>query len=120
MDSYKLDPANYRTAPGLAWDAMLKMTSIELDLISDVDMLSMIERQTRGELCSVVPNRHVKANNTCLADYSPSQASIYVMYLDANKLYGFELSQNVPYNNLKFESHTTLKQLLKASDTQFK
>ena len=86
MDSYKLDPANYRTAPGLAWDAMLKMTSIEPDLISDVDMLSMIERQTRVELCYVGPNRLVKANNTCLADYSPLQASIYVMYWDANNL----------------------------------
>ena len=112
--------ANYRTAPGLALDALLKMTSIELDLSSDVDMLSMIERQTRGELCYVGPNGHVKADNTCLADYSPSQASIYVMYGDANNLYGFELSQNLPYNNLKFESHTTLKHFLKTSDTNFK
>ena len=86
MDSYKLDPANYRTAPGLAWDAMLNMTSIELDLISDVDMLSMIERQTRGELCSVGPNRHAKAKNTCLADYNPSQASMYAMHWDVNNL----------------------------------
>ena len=99
---------------------MLKMTSIEPDLISDVDMLSMIERQTRVELCYVGPNRHVNAHNARLADYSPYQASIYVMYGDASNLYGFELSQNVPYNNLRFESHTTLKQFLKASDTKFK
>ncbi|MFM7988685.1 MAG: hypothetical protein ACKPKO_56170 [Candidatus Fonsibacter sp.] len=63
MTYYKLDPANYLTAPGLAWDAMLLRTKDKLDLISDIDMLTMIERQKRGGLCYVVSKRHVKANN---------------------------------------------------------
>ena len=60
---YKLDPANYFTAPGLSWDALLSTTKIELELINDVDMLSMFETQKRRGLCYVVAKRHVKANN---------------------------------------------------------
>ena len=60
---YQLDPANYISAPSLAWDAMLLMTNIELDLITDPDILDMIERQKRGGLCFVGSKRYVKANN---------------------------------------------------------
>ncbi|MFM7980491.1 MAG: hypothetical protein ACKPKO_14350, partial [Candidatus Fonsibacter sp.] len=68
---YKLDPSNYLTAPGLAWDAMLLQKKVKLDLINDVDMLSMIERQKRGGLCFVGSKRYVKANNKYLPDYNP-------------------------------------------------
>jgi hypothetical protein len=59
-DYYKLDPANYMTAPSLAWDAMLLLTDIKLELITDTKMLDMVERQKRGGLCFVGSKRYVK------------------------------------------------------------
>lgn len=44
MKNYKLEPGHYFTSPGLAWDAMLRKTGIEMDLISDPDMYLMFER----------------------------------------------------------------------------
>ena len=63
MGFYKLNPANYISCPSLAWDAMLKMTGIKLEQISDVTILDIIERQKRGGLCFVGSKRYVEANN---------------------------------------------------------
>ena len=48
LDYYGLDPCHYFSSPGLSWDAVLKMTKIELDLISDIDMHLFIEKGRRG------------------------------------------------------------------------
>lgn len=61
-NNYGLDPAWYYTAPGLAWDAALKITEVKLELLSDPDMLLMIEKGIRGGI-SMISNRHGKANN---------------------------------------------------------
>ena len=60
MSNYKLDPAWYYTAPGLAWDATLKITKVELELLRDPDMLIMIENGIRGGI-STISTRHGKA-----------------------------------------------------------
>ena len=60
---YQLDPSDYISAPSLAWDAMLLMAVIELDLITDQGILDMIEKMNRGGLCLVGSKRHVPANN---------------------------------------------------------
>ena len=62
LENYNLDPAWYYTAPGLAWDAALKVTKVELELLSDPDMLLMFEKGIRGGI-SMIPNRYGKANN---------------------------------------------------------
>ena len=62
MDYYELDPCHYFSAPGLAWDACLKMSEINLELISDVDMYNFIEKGLRGGL-SVITHRKATANN---------------------------------------------------------
>ena len=62
IKNYKLDPAHYYTAPGLAWDAALKITKVELELLSDIDMLLMVEKGIRGGV-SMISNRYGKANN---------------------------------------------------------
>ena len=62
IKNYKLDPAHYYTAPGLAWDAALKVTKVELELLSDIDMLLMVEKGIRGGF-SMIRNRYGKANN---------------------------------------------------------
>jgi len=72
MKEYKLDPAWYYTAPGIAWDAALKYTKVKLELLSDVDMLLMVQSGTRRGIC-LVPNRYAKANNKCMEKaYDPS------------------------------------------------
>jgi hypothetical protein len=112
---YKLDPANYYSAPGLAWDAMLLKTGIKLDLITDLKMLEMIERMKRGGLCYVGSKRHVKANNKYLDNYDSKEPSSYIMYWDANNLYGWAMVQSLPYKNLRFCTDS-LEDILKTED----
>ena len=85
---YELDPAHYFTAPGLAWDAALKATKVELELLSDPDMLLMVEKGIRGGV-SMISNRYGKANNKLIGTkYDASKPSKYITYLDVNNLYG--------------------------------
>ena len=102
LKNYKLDPAWYYTSPGLTWDAALKMTGIELELLTDPDMLLMIEKGIRGGV-SMISKRHGKANNKYMGeDYDPSQPSKCVTYLDANNLYGWAMSKPLPTGNFKW------------------
>ena len=95
MQYYKLDPCYYFTGPGLSWDAILKMTDIKLELIIDVDMFQFIEKGMRGGV-SYISNRYGKANNECMKKYDEKAPSKYIMYLDANNLYGWAMSQYLP------------------------
>ena len=95
---YGLDPAHYFTSPGLAWDAMLKMTKIELELISDINQQFLGHR---GGI-SYIAHRYAKANNKYLKDYNPKIEDSYLMYLDANNLYGWAMCQNLPTGNFRF------------------
>ena len=102
MENYKLDPAHYFTAPGLAWDACLKITGVELELLSDIDMLLMIEKGIRGGV-SMISNRHGKANNKYMGEsFIDAMISTYIMYLDANNLYGWAMSKPLPTHGFKW------------------
>ena len=59
---YELDPAKFLSAPGLAWQAALKKTKVKLDLLTDIDMLLMVEKGIRGQICHSI-YRYGKANN---------------------------------------------------------
>lgn len=98
---YELDPAHYFTLPGYAWDAMLLKTGIELDLISDMDMYLMIERGIRGGLTQVTL-KHAVANNKYMTSFDKQKASAYLMYLDANNLYGLAMSRYLPFKNFRW------------------
>ena len=98
---YKLDPLHYITSPGLAWDAMLKMTKINLELITDIDMQLFIEKGLRGGI-SYIAHRHAEANNKYMKNYDPDKPSSYIPYLDANNLYGWAMSQPLPYGKFKW------------------
>ena len=67
---YGLDPCHYFSSPGLSWDAMLKMTGIELEKISDIDKYLFIEKGLRGGI-SYIAKRYAKANNKYMNDYDP-------------------------------------------------
>ena len=98
---YKLDPVYYFTAPGLAWDACLKMTDIQLELLSDVNMLLMFEKGIRGGI-SIISNRYGEANNKYMKDYDKNKDSKYLVYLDANNLYGCAMSEKLPTHGFKW------------------
>ena len=118
LKNYGLDPVYYYTAPGLAWDAMLKMTKINLELLSDIDKLLMIEKGIRGGI-SIISNRYGKANNKYMKDYNKKEASKYLMYVDANNLYGWAMSQKLPIHSFKWMTDKEIKNLFKVQVVQF-
>ena len=91
LQYYKLDPYHHFTSPCLSWDAMLKMTNIKLELMTDVDMFQFIEKGMCGGV-SYIANRYGKANNKYMEEYDEKAPSKYIMYLDANNLYGWAMS----------------------------
>ena len=102
IKNYKLDPAHYFTAPGLAWDAALKITKVELELLSDIDMLLMVEKGIRGGV-SMISNRYGKANNKYMGkSFIDTMLSTYIVYLDANNLYGWAMSKPLPTHGFKW------------------
>ena len=106
LKNYKLDPAYYYTAPGIAWDACLKITKIKLELFSDEekhkDMFLMIEKGNSG--WGVVQFQHdtQKQIINILNDYDKTKLSKYLIYLDANNLYGWGMSQNLPTHDFEY------------------
>lgn len=101
LQIYKLDPAHYYTSPGLSFDAMLKYTKIEIELLTDIDMFLMIEKGIRGGI-SQCSKRYSKANNKYMVDFDENQESKYLIYLDANNLYGYSMMQHLPLNNFSW------------------
>jgi len=93
---FSLDPAQYLTTPGLSWEAMLKTTNIQLELLTDIDIYRFIQGCIRGGLVQCC-HRYTKANNKYLSDYDSSKESSFLMYVDANNLYGWAMSQPLPY-----------------------
>ena len=98
---YKLDSCHYFTSPGLSWDAMLKMTDIQLELMTDIDMYQFIEKGMRGGV-SYIAHRYGKANNKYMKDYNEKESTNYIMYLDANNLYGHAMSQYLPTGGFRW------------------
>ena len=108
MENYHLDPAFYYTAPGLAWDACLKITKIKLELLTDYDMLMMVEKGIRGGV-SMISTRYGKANNPYMNDYDPDQPTKFISYLDANNLYGWAMCKPLPTKWFKWMKREELK-----------
>ena len=104
------------TPPGLSWDAMLKMTDIKLELMTDIDMFQFIEKGLRGGI-SYIANRYGEANNKYMKDYNKKKPSKYIMYLDANNLYGWAMSQYLPTGGFRW---MTEKQINKINLAKYK
>jgi hypothetical protein len=108
IDNYGLDPLWYYTAPGLAWDAALKISGIKLELLTDSDMYLMVEQGIRGGV-STITKRYAKANNRYMVEHNPIDESIYISYLDANNLYGWAMSEPLPVDEFEWMTETDLK-----------
>ena len=101
MNHYRLDPAWYFSAPGLAWVATLKITKHQLELLNDPDMLLMIESGIR-EGIATISHRHAKANNQYMGtEFDPAEESKFISYLDANKIYDWAMSKQLPTSGFK-------------------
>ena len=87
IEIYELDPAHFLSAPGLAWQACLKKTKVELELLTNIDMLLMVEKGIRGGICQAI-HRYAKANNKYMKNYDKNIESSYLIYVDTNILYG--------------------------------
>ena len=103
---YELDPAHFLSLPGLAWQACLKKTNVKLELLTDYDMLLMVEEGIRGGICHSI-HRYAKANNKYMNNYDKNKKSSYIQYLDANNLYGWAMSQKLPVNGFKWVKNTS-------------
>ena len=101
-ESSWIDPAWYFSAPVLAWDATLKITKIELELLSDPDMLLMIESGIRGGIATI-SHRHAKANNEYMGtEFVPAEETKFISYLYANNRYGWAMSKQLPTSGFKW------------------
>ena len=98
---YELDPAYFLSLPGLAWQACLKKTNTKLELLTDYDMLLMVEKGVGGGICHSI-HRCAKANNKYMENCNKNEESSYIQFLDANNLYGWAMSQKLPVNNFKW------------------
>ena len=111
LKHYKLDPAHYYTSPGLAWDACLKTTGQHLQLLHDYDMLMMFQQGIRGGITHI-SKRYAEANNKYMKNYNPGKESTFIQYLDANNLYGWAMSQNLPTHGFRWMSNITKEQVM--------
>ena len=93
---YGLGPCQYFSSPGLSWDAMLKMTEIELEKISDIDKYLFIEKGLRGGI-SYIAKRYAKSYNKYMKVYDSKEPSKFITYLDMNNLYGSGMSRYLSY-----------------------
>jgi hypothetical protein len=101
LTSHKLDPIHYITLPSFSWDAALKQSKIELELLTEYEMHCMVEKGIRGGI-SVIAHRHAKANNKYMSMHDASKESSYIIYLDANNLYGEAMSQPLPFKGFQW------------------
>ena len=104
MDTYGLDACHYMSLPGFSFDAALKYTNVELDLMSDPDMYLFMENSIRGGVC-MISHRFAKANHELLTNFKVDEKLQHLIYLDCNNLYGGSLSQYLPTGNFTWAAN---------------
>ena len=86
--------------------SMSKKTNVKLELLTDYDMLLMVEEGIRGGIYHSI-HRYAKANNKYMKKYDKNKESSYIQYLDANNLFGWAMSQKLPVNGFKWIKNVT-------------
>ena len=110
IKEYELDPAHFLSLSGLAFQACLMKTNIELELLTDYDMLLMVEEGIRGGICHSI-HRYAKTNNKYMKNYNNNEESSYIQYLDANNLYGWAMSKKLPVNGFRWLGSDELNEI---------
>ncbi|GFT05192.1 protein NYNRIN [Trichonephila clavipes] len=105
LKNYELDPAHI-TSPSLAWQTRLKMSQQLLELFTSIDMRLFIEKGIRGGI-STICKKYARANKRHLENYNSSSPFKYMIYFDANNLYGWAMSKVLPYGDFKWISPDT-------------
>ena len=98
---YELDCTHFLLLSGLAWQACLKKSNKELELLTGCAMLLMVEEGIRGGICHSI-YRYAKADNKYMKNYNYNEESPYIQYLDANNLYGWAMSKKLPLNGFRW------------------
>ena len=112
LEHFGVDPCHYVTAPGMFYDALLKTSKVELELVSDSEMYDFIERGKRGGVSSIM-KRYAEANNRHMGDrYDPSKPSSYIFYPDANSLYCWPMLQDLPVGGFRWLDSAELEKSL--------
>ena len=109
LKEYELDPAHFLLLPGLAWQACLKKTNVELELLTNYNMLLMVEEGIRGGMCYSI-HQYAKVNNKYMKNCNNNEESSYIQYLDANKLYGWAVSKKLPVNGFKWTDNDKINE----------
>ena len=105
LDEYLLDPAYYMSAPQLAWNALLKYIDRPINLITDPEIYRMIQPNIRGGICHASV-RYARANNKLMGSlYYPTKPTFYIMYVDANNIYGWAMSHPLPDDEYEWVSN---------------
>ena len=122
-ETYGLDCRYSYTLPGYSWQCMLKTIKIELDLISDQDMYLFLMDSIRGGICEIgktysraddkyTRNQHDEWNDKKIKkNLKTNKLNEYLLYLDANNLYGYSMSQSLPYSNFRWSNNLTLDKI---------
>ena len=90
------------------------MTGIKLELMTDVDMFQFIEKGLRGGI-SYIANWYGEANNKYMKEYNKEKPSKYIMYLDADNLYGYAMSQYLPSGGFKWLTEKQIEKIMNKS-----
>ena len=93
LEIYGLDPTHFLSVPGLGWPAALLKTKVKLNLSTNINILLMVEKSTRGRICHVI-HQYAKANNKYMKHKQKEPS--YLNYWDVNNLYGWAMSQKLP------------------------
>ena len=107
LDNNELDPAYYLSAPGLSWHSCLKKTGVKLELLTDANMPMLFEQGIRGGICTAI-HYYAEADNKYMKNYDSTKKSTYLMYVDANNLSRYAMSQKLPIKNFKFETDLSI------------
>ena len=97
---YQLDPAKFLPAPGLALQTAFKKIEVKLELLTDLDMLLMVEKGIRGGICNAI-HQYAKDNNKYMKDYGKNKESSHLNYWNVNNLHGWAILQKLPVSNFE-------------------
>ena len=86
--------------------SLFKKIEVKLELLTDIDMLLMVEKGIRGGIVDAV-HKYAKTNNKYMKNYDKNKESSYLMYLDADNLYGWAMSQKLLVNGFKWKKNVS-------------